>query len=74
MLSGELDAATPPQYATAAARTLPNARQVLIGNAAHDYSDDCSRDLTAAFFERGSAQGLDTRCVSDLRRPPFLTR
>jgi pimeloyl-ACP methyl ester carboxylesterase len=71
MLSGELDAATPAHYATEAARTLPNARQVLIRNVAHDYFADCLRDLVADFVARGSARDLDTRCVETLRRPPF---
>ena len=72
MLSGALDAATPARYATAAARTLPNSRQVLIPFAAHQYADACSRDLVAQFIERGSARTLDTGCVETLRRPPFV--
>jgi len=73
ILSGELDAATPARYATAAARSLPNSRQVLIRNASHAYWNDCTQGLVAAFIARGSAIGLDTGCVRDLRRPPFLT-
>jgi len=71
MLSGELDPATPARYATEAARTLPNARQVLIRSVAHDYFADCLRDLVADFFARGSARDLDARCVETLGRPPF---
>ena len=74
LLSGELDAATPAHYATTLARGLPNARQVLIRNAAHEYFADCLRDLVADFFAQGSARDLDTRCVETLRRPPFVTR
>src|SRR2546425_859889 len=74
LLSGELDAATPAHYATTLARGLPNARQVLIRNAAHEYFADCPRDLVADFFAQGSARDLDTRCVETLRRPPFVTR
>jgi pimeloyl-ACP methyl ester carboxylesterase len=73
MLSGALDAATPARYAAAAARTLPNSRQVLIPHAAHEYVDACSRDLVAAFIERGSTRALDTGCAETLRRPPFVT-
>lgn len=73
MLSGELDAATPARFATAVARALPNARQILIRDAAHDYDEDCVRDVIAAFVERGSARGLDAGCVGELRRPPFVT-
>jgi pimeloyl-ACP methyl ester carboxylesterase len=74
LLSGELDAATPAHYATTLARGLPNARQVRIRNAAHEYFADCLRDLVAEFFAQGSARDLDTRCVETLRRPPFVTR
>src|SRR5205814_3917674 len=68
MLSGELDAATPARYATAAARTLPNARQVLIRNAAHEYFDDCLRDLVAdsssAARPRRSTRAASRRCAA----------
>ena len=73
MLSGELDAATPAHYATTLARGLPNARQILIRHAAHDYFSDCLRDVVAEFFAKGSARELDARCVDGLRRPPFVT-
>jgi len=74
MLSGELDAATPGHYAAAALRSLPNGRQILIANLAHEYSGDCARDLVAEFVARGSARELDTRCIAALRRPPFVTQ
>ena len=74
MLSGQLDAATPGHFAAAAARSLPNSRQILIRNAAHWYFDDCLRDLTADFIAKGLARDLDVRCVEALRRPPFVTQ
>jgi pimeloyl-ACP methyl ester carboxylesterase len=74
MLSGELDAATPAHFAGAAARSLPNSRQILIRNAAHWYFEDCLRDLMADFIAKGSARDLDARCVETLRRPPFVTQ
>jgi hypothetical protein len=73
MLSGELDAATPAHFARDAARPLPNSRQIAIRNAAHDYGEDCLRDLVADFFVRGSVRDLDARCVETLRRPAFVT-
>jgi len=69
-----LDPATPARYATEAVRSLPNSRQVVIRDVAHDYFDNCLRDLVAEFIARGSARELDTRCVDTLRRPPFVTR
>jgi len=74
MLSGLLDPATPPHWGAAAARSLPNSRQILIRNAAHWYFDDCLRNLAADFVAKGSVRDLDTRCIETLRRPPFLTQ
>jgi pimeloyl-ACP methyl ester carboxylesterase len=74
MLSGQVDAATPAHFGGAAARSLPNSRQILIRNAAHWYFDDCLRDLVSDFVVRGSARDLDTRCIEALRRPPFVTQ
>ena len=73
MLSGELDAATPPHFARTASRSLPNSRQIVMRNAAHAYWYDCMQTLVAEFLARGSARELDTRCVRELRRPPFVT-
>jgi pimeloyl-ACP methyl ester carboxylesterase len=73
MLSGELDAATPPDLARTAARSLPSSRQIVMRNAAHAFWYDCMQSLVADFFARGSARGLDASCASTLRRPPFVT-
>lgn len=74
MLSGELDGATPPEYSTAMLTHLPNGRQVLIPNEAHGYQSPCLVNLVAAFIDKGSTKELDTACVKELRRPPFVTR
>ena len=73
MLSGELDPATPPQFAATAARSLPNSRQILIRNAAHAYWYPCMQRLVAEFISRGSARDLDVTCVQQVARPPFAT-
>jgi pimeloyl-ACP methyl ester carboxylesterase len=73
MLSGELDAATPPHLAAAAARSLPNSRQVVIRNAAHAYWYGCMQSIVAEFIGKGSAHDLDLACLQELRRPPFVT-
>ena len=74
MLSGEVDAATPPALGKAAATTLKNARQVILRNASHSYSSDCARGLVAAFIAAGDARNLDVGCAAQLRRPPFAVK
>jgi pimeloyl-ACP methyl ester carboxylesterase len=74
ILSGELDAATPPDLASTAARSLPNSRHILIRNAAHAYRHECPQRLAAEFLSAGSARDLDAACVQQMRRPPFVVR
>ena len=74
ILSGELDAATPPHFAAAVARSLPNSRHIVIRNAAHAYWQECPQRLVASFLSAGSARDLDVACVSQMRRPPFVVR
>lgn len=73
MVSGELDPATPASWATLAARSLRNGRQLLVRNMAHWYFGDCLRGVVAEFFDQASARELDTGCLASLRRPPFAT-
>ena len=73
MLSGEHDPATPPQFGQAANRELPNSVQIIIPDGAHSYGSPCLQGLIAAFVEKGSATTLDSTCVKEIKRPPFVT-
>jgi pimeloyl-ACP methyl ester carboxylesterase len=72
LVSGDIDPVTPPWIAEAAARYLPNSRQVRIHNGSH-YSYECAENLVAEFIERGTTQGLDASCLAQIRRQPFNT-
>lgn len=75
LMSGERDPATPPSNGERAARTLKRSRHLVIPDAAHNTDGlegtDCVSNLIAAFIEAGAAEGLDTSCVSRIRRPDF---
>jgi pimeloyl-ACP methyl ester carboxylesterase len=73
MLSGELDAATPPKLGADALRTLKNGRQILIPVASHGYGQPCTHRLVTAFIAAGSARDLDASCVREIKRPVFVT-
>jgi pimeloyl-ACP methyl ester carboxylesterase len=74
MLSGADDPASPPQFGRAALRYLPNARQILIPNAAHEIELPCADDLVVRFVRARSAKGLDAAaCAASSHRPPFMT-
>ena len=77
MISGELDPVTPPSNADELARTLRNSVHVRIPSSGHSPAGlaglDCLEEIKRVFIERGSADGLDTSCVSRIRRPGFIT-
>jgi pimeloyl-ACP methyl ester carboxylesterase len=75
LMSGGMDAVTPPAGAQAIARHLKNARVVVVPELGH-FPDglahmECYDELIVRFFETGDAAGLDRGCIRDMRPPPF---
>ena len=72
IFSGVLDPQTPPVWGAEVARHLPNSRHVVMEGIAHGPFPPCAVKLMARFVETADAKSLDTACVSELRRPPFI--
>ena len=72
IISGVLDPVTPPEFGDEVARTLPNSLHLRVPSGAHGFrglvGTDCIEDLKVAFIESGRTAGLDTSCVSKIRR------
>ncbi|MBD0370004.1 MAG: alpha/beta fold hydrolase [Pyrinomonadaceae bacterium] len=73
LLSGEVDPASPHWLGAEVARRLPNGLQVTIPYGGHGYFSACISKFVAEFISKGSARGLNTSCLSGVRRPPFIT-
>jgi pimeloyl-ACP methyl ester carboxylesterase len=73
MLSGEIDPATPFEFAKAVLADLPNARHIILRNTPHSFASECARESIVKTITEGSAKNLDESCAARLRRPPFLT-
>ncbi|HEX8807323.1 MAG TPA: alpha/beta hydrolase, partial [Candidatus Aquilonibacter sp.] len=74
MISGSDDPATPPQYAAAAAKYLPNARIVLVQGAGHAAETPCTDELIVQFVRAQSANGLNVdKCSAAFTVPKFAT-
>jgi pimeloyl-ACP methyl ester carboxylesterase len=72
LLSGELDPVTPPAHADKVA--LARAKHVIVPSEGHGtVMRGCLPRLVADFLERGSADGLDTSCVSQSHDIRFFT-
>lgn len=71
ILSNEADPASPRAFGAEVARRLPNGRQVTIPLVGHNYFSPCVSGLAMEFIAEGSARGLDTSCLGDLKHPPF---
>jgi pimeloyl-ACP methyl ester carboxylesterase len=75
LLSGWLDPATPPEWSAEASRTLANSTRVLLRDSSHGSfglaHPECLVRMTEDFIRSGTGIDLDTRCVKDMKRPPF---
>jgi pimeloyl-ACP methyl ester carboxylesterase len=73
LLSGGIDPATPPRHAEEAARTLAHARHFVAPYLGHGVSlHGCAPRLIETFVRKGSAEGLDGKCLERIPRPLFL--
>ncbi len=73
LLSGEFDPATPAEYGAQAAAGFEHALHVVVPGQGHgQMQSPCVRRLLRRFIEQGSAAGIDTACVDDIRPAPFF--
>ena len=73
LLSGTIDAVTPPRWGEEAASHLPNSLHVVAAGA-HGVGGDCIQGIIDAFLNTGSVAGIDTACVQDMKLPPFVLK
>lgn len=78
IITGWLDPATPPEWAVEVQRDLPNSLNVVIRDGAHGPGGlaniMCYPKLIGDFLANGTPYGLDTSCVKEMKRQPFLTK
>lgn len=73
ILSGEFDPVTPPSWGEEAAKTLPNAKHIVVPGVGHGATGiGCVPKLVAQFITEGSADEIDGSCVEKHKRPPFF--
>jgi pimeloyl-ACP methyl ester carboxylesterase len=75
LMSGELDPVTPPYYAERVAKTLPNAKAVVLRGQGHNVmGTGCMPKLIGKFIETANAKALDTKCLESVAPvPPFTS-
>jgi pimeloyl-ACP methyl ester carboxylesterase len=77
LVTGADDPVTPPRNAVEVARTLPNSVNIVVPFGGHGLDGldglSCIDRLQREVIERGSVAGLDTSCVSKIRRAGFPT-
>jgi pimeloyl-ACP methyl ester carboxylesterase len=76
MLTGQWDPVTPPTNAENAAKFLPNSLQVVVPQAGHGFGGvegiECVQNLITQFIDQGTTKNLDTACVKNVKRRPFV--
>lgn len=73
MFAGDADGSTPPWFAEAAVKFLPNGRVIRAPHTGHQIDGPCTWNLMQAFVRNPSADELDASCVASAHRPPFAT-
>jgi pimeloyl-ACP methyl ester carboxylesterase len=78
LFSGEIDPVTPPEWAEAVAKSLPNSKHVVIPGSGHIFDgmsgvESCLDPLIVRFLDTGDIKALDASCVNDMKPPPFAT-
>ena len=72
LLSGELDPATPPDWADMAMVEMTNALHLVAADATHGVAmQSCAGDLIADLVEQSSLQNLDSSCLEEGARGGF---
>ena len=70
LISGTIDAVTPPRWGEEAAGHLPNSLHV-VAPGGHGVGGECIQGIIDAFMNTGSVAGIDTSCVKDMKLAPF---
>ncbi|HEX9473526.1 MAG TPA: alpha/beta fold hydrolase, partial [Steroidobacteraceae bacterium] len=71
VLAGEHDPVTPPRYAEAIARTLPNGRVLKVAGQGHGLlAVGCMPRLLGEFIRTLDARRLDAHCLDELGQTP----
>ncbi len=74
ILTGALDHATPPRYGERMARSLTNARHLVLPNRGHNVTDPCVSEMIQTFVTAGGFAGLDTSCLAKTEDLSFALR
>lgn len=75
LVVGGADPQDPPSNVAHATAELPNSRTIVVPAGGHGSVQlGCMPSVARRFIERGTAAGLDARCVRRYRPPPFVLR
>lgn len=73
LLAGQYDPVTPPRYAEEVARSLPNARVLVLKGQAHSVmAAGCTPQLIQHFVEKLDPKTLDASCLDRLQATPIF--
>jgi pimeloyl-ACP methyl ester carboxylesterase len=72
-ISGDADPVTPPRWAEAAAKYLPNSVSLVWHGGGHGpIANPCAGKIASRFIATASPRGLDTACIAEFKRPGFV--
>ncbi len=73
VMSGEIDPVTPPMWGEDVAKHLPASTHIVMPGTGHTAGGTgCGLRIIRNFLAKGDTEGLDTSCMTHVKRPPFF--
>lgn len=73
ILSGDLDPITPPHWGERMLEHLPNSKHMVAPATGHNVGPQgCASELMRDFISSGSLDGIDGKCLNEIKRPSFF--
>ncbi len=73
VMSGEIDPVTPPMWGEDVAKHLPASKHIVMPGTGHTAGGTgCGLRIIRNFLAKGDTEGLDTSCMTNVKRPPFF--
>ncbi|HSS21438.1 MAG TPA: alpha/beta fold hydrolase [Pyrinomonadaceae bacterium] len=72
VISGQLDPDAPPEWGDEVVKNFPNGRHLIVEGMSHLSPPKCLWAVIGEFFAAGSVKKLDTSCLANSARLPFV--
>jgi pimeloyl-ACP methyl ester carboxylesterase len=73
LISGNRDAATPPEYGERVAKYFTEVRHIIVQQGSHSFDGmrNCVDKIISEFVQKGTTKNIQTQCIEDIKFPKY---